>query len=443
MQAVRARPALALLLVFLALAFLSSVAYAIGKVTGYIPGVELVNQTVPVRILDKPVKAKQSDITVTIRQMLTDADRTLVTYRVDGLLPAANGSTRCDALPFLQLSDDSMLRSSGGGGGRIGGEMESSLRFETTIYYPPVPTNINQVIFTLPCILPKGAGPENWQIPLHLSPAPKGYVLPALEVGATFVASTPKFVPTPTPFEAAITPVPNDPLHPALTPVPNGSGLYLERVVVLDHSYLLIGNFTDVGDLPGSFLSVSAQQSIPYEFHVTDRAGKPVSFSFRPDLMPPSDRPNVTYWALEVRKPFDSPITITLPEVSTILDDSFSFQIDVGTNPVIGQTWTLNRTVKVGDYSFRVEKIVRVEHGYTVELYSPLSREKVFLDLQLENHVAQGVYERFHERDGYTDFSETLIFKDEPPTGPLTFKLRSFIDSPIGPWTLTWTRPNQ
>jgi hypothetical protein len=216
----------------------------------------------------------------------------------------------------------------------------------------------------------------------------------------------------------------------------------LERVIVLDNSYLLIGNFTDVGDLPGSFMS-AAPQSIPYEFHVTDRMGKPVSFSFRPDLMPPSDWPNIIYWALEVRKPFEAPISITLPEVSTILDDSFSFQIDVGTDPVIGQSWTLNRTVKVGDYSFQVKKIVRVEHGYTIELHSPLSREKVFLDLQLENRVAQGLYERFHDRDGYTDFSETLIFKDEPPNGPLTFTVHTNVDSPIGPWTLTWTSPSR
>ena len=37
MQTIRTRPALALFLVLLALALLSSVAYAIGKVTGFIP----------------------------------------------------------------------------------------------------------------------------------------------------------------------------------------------------------------------------------------------------------------------------------------------------------------------------------------------------------------------------------------------------------------------
>jgi hypothetical protein len=59
MQTVRTRPALALLLVLLALALLSSVAYVIGKVTGYIPGVGLGDQRVALRILNEPVTVEE------------------------------------------------------------------------------------------------------------------------------------------------------------------------------------------------------------------------------------------------------------------------------------------------------------------------------------------------------------------------------------------------
>jgi hypothetical protein len=159
--------------------------------------------------------------------------------------------------------------------------------------------------------------------------------------------------------------------------------------------------------------------------------------------MPPSNWSNVTYWALEVRKPLDAPTTITLPGISTTLDDSFEFQVDVGPNPVIGQTWTLNKTIKVGDYSFTLENITCVEHGYTLKIHSPLSREKVFFDLQSGNLMLPEVHERFYERDGYTDFAETLLFKDKPPAGMLTVPMHIYVESPIGPWILTWTPPGK
>ena len=61
MQMVRTRPALVLFLVLLALVLLSGVAYAIGKVAGYIPGVGIVDQSAPVRILAAPVAVKRAE----------------------------------------------------------------------------------------------------------------------------------------------------------------------------------------------------------------------------------------------------------------------------------------------------------------------------------------------------------------------------------------------
>ena len=444
MNTLRARPALIVLLVLLSLALLTGVVYAIGKVTGYIPGVGLVDQSVPLRVLKAPIKVKQEELTITVLKVVTDATQTLVVYRVNGIPPRMESFPTCGLSPIIRLPNGTELKVlSDGNSGGMGSENGFPMSYQAQMSYAPVPANIEDIVFVFPCILPIGKGPENWQIQIHLSPVPEGYVLSAVEIGATFVASTPELVTTPTPTIVSIfTPTSDDSSLPAtLTPVPNGSGLYLDKVIKLDTSYLLIGNFTDVGDLPGSLLSGSAQQSVPYEFHVTDRNGKPISFSFRPDLMPASDWPTVTYWALEVRKPLDAPITITLPEVSTIRDDSFQFQIDVGTNPVIGQTWALDQTVKVGDYSFMVENFTCVEHGYTLKLRSPLSSEKNFFDLQLEKYAAQKIYERFYDRNGYADFAETLIFKDDPPAGALTFTLHISVDSPIGPWTLTWSPP--
>ena len=85
MQTVRARPALAMLLVLLALALLSTAAYAIGKATGYIPGVGIVNQSTPLRILAEPVSLEREGITVSVKQVVADLDRTVVEYVVDAI----------------------------------------------------------------------------------------------------------------------------------------------------------------------------------------------------------------------------------------------------------------------------------------------------------------------------------------------------------------------
>ncbi len=153
MQTIRTRPVLALFLVLLALALISSVAYAIGKVTGYIPGVGLVNQSASLRMLAEPVRVKQKGLRVTIQKLVTNVDRTFVAYRVDGISPSTTGFPMCGEMPSLQLPDGSTLSFLSGGGGSLGGEM-GSLRFETTAYYPPIPANVDHVIFTFPCILP-------------------------------------------------------------------------------------------------------------------------------------------------------------------------------------------------------------------------------------------------------------------------------------------------
>src|SRR5688572_24309471 len=69
MQAVRARPALAILLAILALLVLTGVAYAIGRSLGYIPGVGFV-QPASLRVLVEPVHQTREGVTVTIEQVV-------------------------------------------------------------------------------------------------------------------------------------------------------------------------------------------------------------------------------------------------------------------------------------------------------------------------------------------------------------------------------------
>src|SRR5512139_1714559 len=75
-QTLRARPALAILLAILVLLLMTGVVYAIGHSLGYFPGVGIVDQNSPVRVLAKPASLTRDGVTVAIEQVVVDSQRT-------------------------------------------------------------------------------------------------------------------------------------------------------------------------------------------------------------------------------------------------------------------------------------------------------------------------------------------------------------------------------
>lgn len=432
MTALRSRPFAALLTALFFLSVLSGVAYALGRALGYIPGVGLVENPESVRVLREKVSIENNGITLTVQRLTADSRQTLLEYRITGI-PFQPGAIRqqCEEAPILRLKNGVSLTTPSSIG-TMGGE-NGVLMVEARLIYPPLPPDVSEVTLLPPCGLSS--------LTLNLIPAPAGIIQPATEIPAAFEASRP-VLPTVTLSSEAVTPA--RPIYPAdfpatPTPVSDGSGLYLEKVVETENSYLLIGNFTNADDLP----LFSTSEGIPYEFRVTDRDGKPLAFSFRPDLMTKSPWPNITYWAVEIYKPLQSPITITLPEVSALAEETFRLRVDVGQVPAVGQTWLLQQTFQVGSSSFLVESVTRSERGYTLRLRSvtPVATEKFFVWVNLEEKMASLLSERVHDRNGFVERTETLVFKDVPPDGPLTFVLTISVTEPLGPWTLTWSPP--
>lgn len=447
MQIIRTRPAFALLLVLLALGLISGVAYAIGKVTGYIPGVGLVNQTAPLRILAEPVVAKRDGITVTISEVVADSDHTFVAFTVDGIIMPAMTRPTCGAMPSLRLPNGTTLSIiTGDDGGPIGGQIGSILKLEQSVTYSSVPADVNTVTFTFPCILPEGTGPENWQIPLKLSPAPKDYATPAIEIGVTFAASNPKFTTPPTPtFE--MTPAPYDPSFPATpTLVPNGSGLYLDRVIELPDSYILVGNFTDAGDLPGALeVSDDPHDNLP---HLQDGQGNPIDFKVREDIQPENMRGGVHYWAYEIPKSVQGPLTITLDQVNIQVSNTTRFNFDAGTDPQVGQKWELNLPIHLGRYDYVIDSAEMIKDGYLFRFHSsPNVPEGTSFILDIPGSSQErGPTSSEEDRRSKTvvKYSENITYLVPPPTGQLTVELTLFETIPLrGPWTLKWTPPSK
>jgi hypothetical protein len=445
MMTLRTRPVLLIMVVLLTFALLTGVVYAIGNLLGYTPGIGLVDQSAPIHVLEKPIKVRQGTLTIRVLKVVADATQTLVVYSVNGI-PARMGSQPiCGLSPSLRLPNGTelqVLRDANIGG--MGSENGFPMSYQTQISYAPVPAKIEDIVLVFPCILPIGIGPENLQVQIHLSPAPKDYATPAVEIGATFVASNPTFVkvPTPTTDMRIFTAEPPNTLPATPTPAPNGSGLYLEKVIELPNSYILVGNFTDAGDMPGALVVTTD----PYEDlpHIEDGTGDPVAFRVRADVQPEMGS-GVRYWAFEIAKPVRGPLKITLDQVNIANFYTFEFNVNVGSNPQTGQKWELNLPVQLGNYEYVMDSVEMIENGYLFKYHSgtdvPEGTSPMFLLI--------GPYPKEHsgelrDRKTIVEYSEKLVYWPPLPTGQLTIELTSDETTPLqGPWTLIWTPPSK
>jgi len=226
MQTLRTRPALAILLAIFAMLLLTGVAYAIGRLNGYIPGIGIVDQSAPIRVLTEPATVKQQGISLTVLKVVADSTRAFISYRVDGIPRIENGIPACLNTPELHLPDGSNLENRSGSGGNAIMKNGDFMYYEAEGVYSPIPSGSNDATFVLTCVLPGASAPETWNLPIHLVPASAGYATPVIEMAITADA------------------------------VQNKSGLHLDKVLELADSYILIGKFTDAGDLVHNLVQI-------------------------------------------------------------------------------------------------------------------------------------------------------------------------------------------
>lgn len=443
MTTLRSRPLLAVLIALVVVLALSGVAYALGRALGYIPGVGMVNQSLPIRILSEPVVAERDGLTVTISTLVADSEHTFIAYRIDGIIVPEKPPLMCDAamLPSLQLPDDSRLDVlTGGYGGGIGGEVGTVLKLDQSVTYAAIPAGVNTVALTFSCILPEGHGPENWQIALGLSPAPEEYATPGVEIGATYVSSYPSIPTQPTPtWDPRVTP------NPAMPTFAPRSGLYLEKVIELPGSYVLIGNFTDAQELPGPVeFNLDPNADLP---HIEDGLGNSVDFKVREDLQPEMGW-GARYWAFEIAKPIHGPLTITLDQVNIAVTDTTRFTVDAGLNPQVGKKWEIGLPVHLRGYEYVIDSVEAIENGYLFKYHSGSDAPEGvsliinILGVSLDQQNNMQVNSTLANQGKMVVYADNIVYPPPLPTGMLTVEL-SLTESVVlhGPWTLTWSPP--
>jgi hypothetical protein len=431
MYIVRTRPALALCLILLVLALLSGVAYAIGKVTGYIPGIGMVDQSEPLRVLAEPVIVTREGITLTVEQVVVSSERTVLTYKIEGIptdaypdmeesetppsqsyssvvttegTPEASqpvaDDNRCNQDGYLLLPGGStLLPHEAQGNGWISG-------FEGRIVYDPVPLWANRVIFSVPCIFgtAPGALPKDWEITLQLVPAPSDLnILSVINI-------------TPSAFA-------EDPSQFAMT---------LEQVVETENGYILIGKFRSIG-LPANAKAMGLSHLI----RITDANGREVE-AFTTNDLASSNIYGEFPWGYEIQgKQHAWPLTLTIDSVSVEFDEpKTELEFDTGPNPQVGQKWILNQDMHLEGYTIRIVSIERTSHGYSFLFKADPDITGITPNIKDASFTSGSGGD---DGLGQGNLFATIEYGGEPPSGNLMIELGWLRANIHGPWRVQWS----
>ncbi|NMC81132.1 MAG: hypothetical protein GYA59_17365, partial [Chloroflexi bacterium] len=352
MKTLRARPLLALLVAVLAVLVLTGVAYAIGRLAGFIPGVGFVEDVqsvlkepvVVTREIPAPTANNGSQgaglsvgagglatqnrdgITITVKEAVAEADRLVVVYTVTGLPADLFSRSPEQAQPAeepqpdqVRLPDGTVLSFHSGSGCQGWGDgvqTEVTCRLE----FPPLPAGVQTFTLEIQRLTNARPGelPENWQIPVRLAPVSPtqmaggveepGLSSPVVE-GIRLLLIKAAQTPAQTAFQLAVQWEGQQRMvhHTGPVALQDAQGRY----------YLLSGG-PEGGRYSADEPNFSTLSSL-----VTTRlaAGQPVTFRLD--------------WII----------------MSAFGQDVLHF--DPGANPQVGQEWTLDQEVEAGGFSLR------------------------------------------------------------------------------------------
>jgi hypothetical protein len=415
MKTLRTRPLMAIVLTLLTLLALTGVAYAIGKSLGYVPGLGVVDQNTPLRVLAGPVSQTRDGVTVTVEKGTSDSQKTILRISVNGT--DSNGGPYCDnPLKLLRLADGTTLKENGGYG-NIGDISKPG--YTDVITFPALPAGNDDVTLEIPCLW-RVTKPEDWKIPLHFVPADRSEVNPVIEI--------PSAVPT---TQASFETVPP-------TESPYGISLALEKVVPLDNGYLLIGSlrWTD------KMVNIGPYFDNSYNLHAVDANGQIVALeepeqSAR-DLLPPVEAGSlVSQWIYKVSgKQHAWPLTLTT-NAYVDLDANIPFTFDPGPNPQKGQVWQLGQELTVNGYVIQLVSATWRDDGISNMAsleFDTVSDDPAVITLDIKDIL----YRSEQHLCGGGGEKPKVIYCEPMVPEPRTLTITSIRLLVPGPWQVTW-----
>ncbi|MEB2334186.1 MAG: hypothetical protein OZ914_07720 [Anaerolineaceae bacterium] len=448
MTTLRARPILMTLTILLALTLLTGAVYAIGKLTGFIPGVGFV-ETSTLRVLAEPVAVTHDGITVSVEQVVADSERTIIVYKTEGLTVEAANSKGEGGGPFgseslLRLSDGTALKEISSAG--YVGTPEPLTNQVTTeggwpnyvwrLVYPSAPLDANELTLVIPVLqnMPVGAAPENWEITFRLKPAPPEMTFAPVTVLPTVNASATETGGTTPPIPSNVTT-----LH--------GFTFQLDSVIELEDGFVFTGNLSWDNS---AFPSGKGMVTEPLMPILTDADGQRIPIE-EVRLDAPYDEFHAPWSYRTNRKAFSGPLTLSVPSIKTnIVAQPVDFEIDFGPNPQVGQSAEVNRDFMVEGRAIRLLSVSLIPapdscQGMMVDFKFSTDAPNISADVKdsvpSEPMVCSGGGGGGGGAADLTVFNVQTTYKDIP-TGVRRFSFEFWIPyEVIGPWQVQWNPP--
>ncbi len=376
MRTLRTRPYVMILLALLILLVISGAAYALGRAFGYIPGIGMVEQDAVLRTIEAPVPLERDGIRLTVVNVAASSISTSIRFQVEWFAqPPTVGDfdTSCQGTPALMLSDGVQLNFVQTTDKFMVGEPGSGAGYGYVMEFAPIPADQSDVTFLYPCINPLVPGPlpRDWQIPLHLVPAPDGMALPVLTIPATELS----------PASAIEATLPSNQATPVVDPT-HRIVASIDSFVPLDDGYLLMGSMQWLANDYPAF----GVRTIPYMGYVNvlDANGQNVNWEevYGRNVIPQNEEYR-SYWAIKIlSKTFTPPLTISMSAVDVQIQP-IVFQFDVGAAPQAGQSWDVNQDLQIADSLLHVVK---------ADLISVDGNLNFQLDVQVDANVIGDLY---------------------------------------------------
>lgn len=399
---------------------LPGAASAMRKILGFIPGIGMVDQSVPLRVLSEPVVATRDGFTVTVESAVLDSEHTVLTYKVEGPFESASQpqgklNDACFAGAELRLPDGTTYTFHGGFPDTT---WENGYRQQNT--YPAILADVNQATLFLPCLHARmaGQGPENWELALNFVPAP-----PELTLYPVSGQSTATPINTPQPISTL----------EAEQTLP-GVRLTFENAIPLDDGQIVLARL-DWRESP----NVSAVSIAPEDIQIFSANDQELDFEENFDAIDPNEsyeqnRPLGYKTSSDAKR-----LVVNSAQVSYSANVEFIF--DPGPNRQSEQTWVLNKEIELDGRTLRIISITIAEFNGNASMSFEMESEDGIMDA--------GVFDPNHPPrsgggamgDGISPvqfFSNGFNYEGGLPEGPITLRLSGYtVRMPVD-WEITW-----
>jgi hypothetical protein len=334
MLMLRSRPLVAMLIALFILLTLSGVVYALGRALGYIPGVGIVDQSVPLRVLAEPVSQTRDGLTITVKEVVLGADKTtfVLSMEMDG-----QSWGPCLAFQELRLPDGQVYQVEPGSDDRADTD---GLRLS----FAALPVDVTEAtLYVLPCLQPTpGITPETWEFHLRFMPAPPDLtVLPVVEI-------------TPSPA-------------PTATDAPMENPISITNVIDTGDGYILIGEFLPPAPALGGDWS-----ALPGLITLTDADGREIAYELPQDIeLSTPNTPHAEAWAIQFGREFVPPLHIAYSSQYLLpapAQQPVEFEFDAGPNPSLDQVF--EQEIELVGHLVQVTIYVST-HGYFFDFTCP------------------------------------------------------------------------